>query len=1206
MDVDPWRNPFVEETTAKPASTSTNAASIRKHSTPASAWAADDDAELEEVAVTAPGIHHSLGPASSFSGNINGSDHDAPSSNSWDPAAAEQDTVWTWQGQNAAAKPDADDGWGQSRLDSGWGVSVDEIAPTSPLDAVALSPRSPSYPVGISGGEDSSPWGSTHDDASSSITAIPSKTLDATVLHEPTLDAGSRPFEDAETRPPGSPDPDGFGSFEAAALGSPSHSIRSHPSHSPSQSFSQPLSHSRSQSTSIPWSTSIGTTAADTTTAAAFEAEVSWGSAAHPAPAAESSSGPKDEWEAATAARERRDQILPPSLMSIWVREFESVLDEVWPPPAESASKDAADSSWRAASDLFIDVATKADDMIPSIPLTRPTPFVETEMFRRSAAAIKLTRHSAVAQKSPFATLQASRGSTAWEESISRFEAPSGQDGWGILSTQLEGEKKPKEEAPAEVKKGGLLSFFSRKESTVPPPASMPLVSASTDGPAAGTTSSSEPRASISSIGALDGISSTGAPTLGSQTGPSTIPVAPLVPTTSNDVTASFEDPTNTEDSTTAAPSAVSRFLGRFSRPNPSRDIGHQPMALSESDMSFLGDLVPSAGGIDDDDDGGFSLDGDLLGGGSSLLKGPTEVKVAPLLPPPPLAPPPRSSSRASTPVPGAEFNFLSSPPPPSGPSVLPGLGSTQAPQAPPKDDDDFWDAFSSPPPPSNPSGSTSAINSTPFPLSPPPKPSGAASSWTNPRGISSNSNSIRLPPPSTFIPSPLSSPFPAPPSRKGSGIIARMATSSTQTLPSSFTSGPAPLLPPPGSIKPKPRINPILANTTITAPDTPSPAHSDVSSEDDVALGVLAMRVRSISGSRPPSSLAMVSSMSNPMSDSIPTPTPETATFSFDDASASGETFLLGGGSDKAPGAANHTASIPTASFDSGFGDGDGDFGDFEDAPPSAGGMGHARAKSRSIPLPSEIMRQRAESNASGSSLSISGLPSPPPGPGRSSTLGGGGPRTPSFGTGSTAPALRQPTASIPGPGRSSTLGAGPGSAGSGLNFDFLTRVSSPSGSTASTTSSPLNTDSGSFGSTRANGAAFPPPPRPPSRSYTLTPPVASNSTSNSPLPQVPLFPPPPGGPGAIRSPRPSSAMTPPLPASHARLSSSSSMMSTLSPQNTGASVSSLSSLGSANGVANGASLTSGFTAATTNVKPAPGKSGLSAQDLSFFENLQ
>src|ERR1700733_14537777 len=104
--------------------------------------------------------------------------------------------------------------------------------------------------------------------------------------------------------------------------------------------------------------------------------------------------------------------------------------------------------------------------MLPPLHLKRPPDLSKTAIHKASITALKLTRHSAVAQSSPLAMFQAMRGSTWGEEAVKKHVNPIAQ-GWGIFDTDVEPASKPKSRAAptAEVKKSsGLLSFFSRKD----------------------------------------------------------------------------------------------------------------------------------------------------------------------------------------------------------------------------------------------------------------------------------------------------------------------------------------------------------------------------------------------------------------------------------------------------------------------------------------------------------------------------------------------------------------------------------------------------------------------------------------------------------------------------------------------------------------------------------------------------------------------
>ncbi|KAF8347708.1 hypothetical protein F5887DRAFT_953781, partial [Amanita rubescens] len=220
----------------------------------------------------------------------------------------------------------------------------------------------------------------------------------------------------------------------------------------------------------------------------------------------------------------------------------------------------------------------------------------------------------------------ASKGSTAWETFVKSQQDMAQDDilplGWRMV------EKTTQEPTPTpEVKKktGGLLSFFGLKSgdttTELSPSSSRPASivetmkspKSSLDG-----TSNPEPerRSSVSQSSAL---SSTSTSTFTSNASPT------------SQLSASSP---NTEQG--MAPSAVSRFFGRFSRSSTASSNSSRSLALSSDDIDFLGDIAPSAQDDADDDEN--------LRGLTNVIsaKSPSSLSATPL--PQPLPPPPKFS----------------------------------------------------------------------------------------------------------------------------------------------------------------------------------------------------------------------------------------------------------------------------------------------------------------------------------------------------------------------------------------------------------------------------------------------------------------------------------------------------------------------------------------------------------------------------------
>lgn len=247
MDSDPWRNPFVEETQPKASTSSHASTSLR--------WTPAEDDGLEDVSVTAPG-------------------HGAAAS--WDPVGDEGDSVWTWQGPSkpqpaapewGAPTPETRS-WSPPPIASAYAFPKLDDPPTEDIVTEPTPPRTPIYDLPAT--DISSPWSGNRDD-------IPPIITDP----EPSSPSPPRSPPPQKSPSPIPASPDGFGSFEVAPNG-----------------MEVPAS--------AALSTSWSHTGADAVHS--FDAEPSWGSAVSEQPI--ENAAHKDEWEAASAAREQRDRIV--------------------------------------------------------------------------------------------------------------------------------------------------------------------------------------------------------------------------------------------------------------------------------------------------------------------------------------------------------------------------------------------------------------------------------------------------------------------------------------------------------------------------------------------------------------------------------------------------------------------------------------------------------------------------------------------------------------------------------------------------------------------------------------------------------------------------------------------------------------------------------------------------------------------------------
>jgi hypothetical protein len=252
--------------------------------------------------------------------------------------------------------------------------------------------------------------------------------------------------------------------------------------------------------------------------------------------------------------------------------------------------------------------------------------FTNTFISKQLTEALKLTKHAPQTHFSPMAMYMSSKGSTSWEASIKSQPNITHEDfapaGWKIVeaakeSTVVDDSKK---------KAGsGLLSFFGRRTTSSQsdtllrsnsPPVIGPVISSIKTG--------LSPRASTDNMKSTPTIRS-------SQDSGRTTPALPIATSSSSSISILKNDPNSivASDSIvrepTPPPSAVSRFLGRFSsRPKP-----RESLALSRDDLEFLSD-VPTFS----ESESNHVSELDAL---SMMIKSsPLPTTLPPPLPPPP------------------------------------------------------------------------------------------------------------------------------------------------------------------------------------------------------------------------------------------------------------------------------------------------------------------------------------------------------------------------------------------------------------------------------------------------------------------------------------------------------------------------------------------------------------------------------------------
>jgi len=281
--------------------------------------------------------------------------------------------------------------------------------------------------------------------------------------------------------------------------------------------------------------------------------------------------------------------------------------------------------------------------------------------------ALKLTRHSTFVGSSPLAKLLASKGSLDWQRSVVSKEVvvpDAAPVGWRILDKEEHRstveERKPKRGA------SGLLSFLNRRAPSV---SSLPEEVSET----------SPRRSSIGSSarGANSPQSTNRDTSPGTRSSTSTPPTQPV----------QQASPETTVATLAPAPSAVSRFLNRFSR-TKSTGSQHSSLALSADDLEYLSDIVPSASDPDDEQEGTPKAL-------SNIITSPLPTKLPPPLPPPPkpsvptFNEPPLISAPLSRPpqhLGQTSSSLLLSLPPPLSPRPISPPTLSLSPAIPPKD----------------------------------------------------------------------------------------------------------------------------------------------------------------------------------------------------------------------------------------------------------------------------------------------------------------------------------------------------------------------------------------------------------------------------------------------------------------------------------------------------------------------------------------
>ncbi|KAI0091730.1 hypothetical protein BDY19DRAFT_931939 [Irpex rosettiformis] len=403
-------------------------------------------------------------------------------------------------------------------------------------------------------------------------------------------------------------------------------------------------------------------------------------------------SKPVDEWEVARQQKEQLDRKIPPEVLANILAQCTEFFQD--PKHSSDSSKDEDNinawmNQWRSGLDTIDGLESLIHTIVPDLTLQPAPQFTKTAIAKNMASSVRLTKNLPLAKSSPLSLYFATKGSTAWETAVKERKLVIEEDvvpaGWRILE---KAQVTDTLDSAKSTRQSGFFSFWGRRHSKTP--------STIVDSPTQSLGSLSRP----SSVVPVDyDVASKRTSHEATSPAPSSskesiIPVTPTSETRSPSSSTPEEifppqatlyadapdlavDKGDTPPPLQAPPSAVSRFLHRFSRtrsavgsPSP-----RSSLALSSDDLDVLSDIVPS---VHD----GFEDDGDDVPS-HSLAKVLKSEPLAPVLPPPPIAPPIRSQLVTM-----------------SGPSSLNGSGvshsteSTPAVPIPNSDLDDLFGAF--------------------------------------------------------------------------------------------------------------------------------------------------------------------------------------------------------------------------------------------------------------------------------------------------------------------------------------------------------------------------------------------------------------------------------------------------------------------------------------------------------------------------------
>ncbi|KAL5531742.1 hypothetical protein ACEPAG_4619 [Sanghuangporus baumii] len=536
----------------------------------------------------------------------------------------------------------------------------------------------------------------------------------------------------------------------------------------------------------------------------------------------------KDEWAMAREQKAMRDRSVPPELLASIIDHLNGLSEDLWP-EKDKPQFDQSLGNWRDGMGNVIDLEELMQRALPGTASQPPIKFTGSHSARAMAKSIKLSKNLPVVRNSPMSHLFTAKSLAAWELSVKSKTEVIKDDipaGWKAVEPEQNEQSKT---ATVEKRSTGLFSFFSKRAS-----------STTSSAPTVGGTDSKRSSLSREVLSDTASVSSpkrnsSDANSLSSKLQQSSsvtslsfsIPATLSSPTAGSFSTKAAPSPSSTAPSTNQpqgsasepasqpTPSAVSRFLNRFSRSrSDARSSSSSPrssIALSTDDLEFLSDIVPSHSDDADEDQQLRSL--------TALVSSPVQsMKLPPPLAPPPLPPPPRPTSLSRSTTPHPQLHSQPLVPPPLSPSSMnfsDPLNDLMKLNAPPSSSNQLTAVSMSngasgsvlPPPLPLPLPlSPTSVASIPKPPTPSPLSGGAArvvhsrtSTSTSIRSLSvSPTSRLASPPP---VPSPLSSFSPVSSGVTSAGtasLVTPASKMSTQDRSASNFSPLSPIPPPP------------------------------------------------------------------------------------------------------------------------------------------------------------------------------------------------------------------------------------------------------------------------------------------------------------------------------------------------------------------------------------------------------------------------